>query len=197
MHDFIDAMGLKQASLVGHSLGGGVALEFTFAYPQMVDRLVLVSSGGLGREMGIGLRLASLPLLGELFTRPSLEGSRSFAASIIYDRTLITDEDVRYDFELSAQPGAQQAFLKALRSLGNIFGQKRSFYSPILQKLPAVAMPTLVLWGREDRIVPVAHSDAARKIPNARVLIFEHCGHIPQFEHPQAFDQAVQEFLSD
>jgi len=191
------ALGLEHTSLVGHSLGGAIALQFTSTYPQMVDRLVLVSSAGLGREMSSMLRLVSLPLLGELLTRPSLEGSRSFMKSIVYDPALITDEEVQYDYELSIQPGAQRAFLKTLRTLGSLFGQKRSLYGPILQKLPTLTQPTLVLWGREDRVVPVIHSEAARRIPNARVQIFEHCGHVPQFEHPQSFDQAALKFLGD
>ena len=151
----------------------------------------------MGREIGFPLRLISLPLLGELLSRPSLHGSRSFAEDLVFDKSLIIDEDVQFDYEISCLPGSQQAFLKTLRSLGSFGGQKRSFYGPILEKLSTIAQPTLVLWGREDTIVPVQHSEAARKIPNARIHIFEHCRHMPQFEHIVEFDQALQAFLRD
>jgi 4,5:9,10-diseco-3-hydroxy-5,9,17-trioxoandrosta-1(10),2-diene-4-oate hydrolase len=114
---------------------------------------------------------------------------------VIHDPALVTDEDVKYDYELARQPGAQQAFLRTLRSLANIFGQKPSLYGPILQMLPSITQPVLVLWGREDTIVPLKHSEAYRQILKARLHIFERCGHIPQFEHPEEFDKELLGFL--
>ncbi len=195
--NFMGCLGIEKTSLVGHSMGGGVALQMALSYPQMVDRLVLVGSAGLGREMSFILRLVSLPLLGEIITRPSLEGSRMLIKEIVHDPALVKDEDVKLDYELSLQPGAQQAFLKALRSLGNPFGQKWKFTRAIIENLPTITQPTLVLWGQEDTIVPVKHADVTRLIPKARVEIFDHCGHLPQGEHPERFDQVVQEFLVD
>lgn len=197
VHDFLQALGIDRASVAGHSLGGAIALQFTLTYPQMVDRLALVAPAGLGREAALMLRMASAPLIGEFLTRPSLSGSRMMMEELVYDRALITDADVQFDYEISAQPGGQQAFLKTLRFLGTVAGQKRSFYGPILEKLPTIKQPTLGFWGRDDKIVPVKHSEAIRRIPNAWLQIFERCGHIPQFEHPQAFDRAMLEFLCD
>jgi len=197
IHDFMSGLGLERASLVGHSLGGAVALQAALAFPQKVDRLVLVGSAGLGREVNLILRLATLPLLGEILTRPSLQGSRSFIKAIVYDPALVKDEDVQVHYEISIQPGAQQAFLKVLRAIGNVFGQNHNSTGPILEHLPAITQPTLVLWGREDAIIPVKHADVTRRMPNMRVRIFERCGHSPQFEHRENFDQAVQEFLCD
>lgn len=197
IHDFMVCLGIEKASLVGHSMGGAIALQVVLSYSQLVDRLVLVSSGGLGREMSLMLRLACLPILGEMLTRPSLQGSRQFIKMLIYDPALVIDEDVRYDYELSSLPGAQQAFLKTLRSLGDLYGQKRKIIRPILGNLPAISQPTLVFWGRQDTIVPVKHANVACCIPQARMEIFDRCGHIPQFEHPARFDQVLQEFLMD
>lgn len=197
LRDFMAVLGLERASLAGHSLGGAVALQFTQTYPQMVERLVLVSSGGLGPEMGAMLRVASLPLLGELLNRPSLENSKLLMASIFYDRSRIELEDAQYDFELASQPGAGPAFLKTLRSVATLFGQKRALYAPIVKQLPGITQPTLVVWGREDRIVPLKHAEVARRIPNAQTLILDQCGHMPQFEHLERFDEAVQQFLAD
>ncbi len=197
IHDFMNGLGLKSASLVGHSLGGGVALQVTLTFPEKVNRLVLVDSAGFGPDLNLNLRLASLPLLGEILTRPSLQGSRLFFKAILYDPALIKDEEVQFHYEISIQPGAQQAFLKVLRTGANIFGQKPAATGPILEHLPAITQPTLVLWGRQDAVIPVKHADVARRIPNVRVQIFERCGHNPQNEHPEDFDQAVQEFLTD
>ncbi len=197
IRDFMSGLGLERASLVGHSMGGAVALQVAFTFPEKVDRLVLVGSAGLGREVNLMLRLTSLPVLGEFITRPSLQGSRLVFKSVVYDPALVTDEDVQFNYEISVRPGAKQTFLKTLRSIGNIFGQQLTATGPILEHLPAITQPTLVLWGREDAIIPVKHADAARRIPNVRVRIFERCGHSPQFEHPEDFDQAVQEFLHD
>ena len=197
VRDFMTALSLESASVVGHSMGGGVALQTALTFPQKVSRLVLVDSAGLGREMNLVLRVASLPVLGEVVTRPSLEGSRSLIKAIVHDPALVIDEDVRFDYEMSILPGAQRAFLKALRSLANVSGQKHTFTGPILDHLPAITQPTLVLWGRDDTVIPMKHADVARRIPDIRVRIFEHCGHMPQFEHPDDFDQVVQEFLAD
>ncbi len=196
IHDFMAALGIEKAALAGHSMGGGVALQFALAYPAQVERLVLVSSAGLGKEVSLMLRLASLPLLGELATRPGLQASRDFMKEILYDPALITEQDVQLDFAMASQAGAQQAFLKALRALGTVFGQKEKFTGPILDSLPSLPQLTLVFWGRQDKIVPVSQAEAARRIPNVRLEIFERCGHIPQFEHPEPFDRALQEFLS-
>jgi 4,5:9,10-diseco-3-hydroxy-5,9,17-trioxoandrosta-1(10),2-diene-4-oate hydrolase len=195
--EFLEALGLERAHIVGHSLGGCISLQFTFTYPEMVDRLVLVSSGGLGREMTPLLRLACLPVLGEILTGPSRMGSRLFLEAIVNDKALIGDEDVQIDYELSKLPGMQQALLMTLRTLGSVFGQKPSFYEPILEKLATITQPTLVIWGRQDSIVPVSHADVARRIPNSQVQILERCSHYPQFEHPQEFNQLLQEFLCE
>lgn len=197
VHDFIAQLGLEHASLVGHSLGGGIATSFTLTYPQMVDRLVVVAGAAYGPEVALILRLISLPLVGEWITKPSLKGSRQAQEGVVLDKSVITDADVQLDYELSLLPGVQNAFLKTLRGLGSFWGQKRSFYGPIVERLPQITQPTLVIWGREDPLLPVKHAETARRIPNVQIQILERCGHYPQREQPAAFDKAVADFLCD
>ncbi len=197
IHDFMDALGIEHASLVGHSLGGGVVLQFTLTYPRLVDRLVLMNSAGLGPEVGIQLRLVSLPILGNILTKPGLKATRWHLEAIVFDKSLISEDLVQTDYAYCAQPGVQGIMLKTLRNIGGLGGQKRSFYGPIVEKLPAISQPALVIWGREDTIVPVKHVEMARKIPDIHVKVFDHCCHFPQLEHRQEFDQVLLNFLCD
>jgi len=101
-------------------------------------------------------------------------------------------------FVMASLPGAQKAFLKTIRANGNLFGQGKNLYDPNVQGLPSIKKPVLVIWGRQDQIVPVAHAQvAAQNIPDVRVHIFESCGHAPKLEHTQAFNQLLVEFLGN
>jgi len=194
--DFMAALAIEHAHVVGHSLGGAISTRLTLMHPAVVDRLVLVSSGGLGKEVTIALRMASIPLLGELLTRPSRSGTAASAKMSLHDPTLMTDEWIELNYQMASLPGAQQAFLRTLRANGNLFGQGKSLYGPNVQGLPSIAKPVLVVWGRQDQIVPAAHAEvAAKNIPDVRVHIFENCGHVPLLEHTQAFNELLLEFL--
>ncbi len=197
VRDFMTALGIERASLAGHSLGGGIVLQFVLTYPRLVDRIVLVTSAGLGPEVGIQLRLVTLPILGEFLTKPSLKASRWHLEGIVYDKSLITDEHVQMDYTYTALPGFQKSMLKALRSIGNFGGQKRSVYGPIVEKLPSITQPALVIMAREDPLIPVRQMETARKIPNAQVNVLDRCGHWPQLEHRQEMDQLLMDFLCD
>jgi 4,5:9,10-diseco-3-hydroxy-5,9,17-trioxoandrosta-1(10),2-diene-4-oate hydrolase len=144
---FIAVLGIDHAHLVGHSLGGGVALQFALTFPSAIDRLVLVASAGLGREAALALRISSLPLLGEYLTRPSLSGTKQSMQSIIFDPTLVTDDLVEQNYRLALLPDAQKAFLKTLRAVGDMSGQKQNFYAPIVAGLPTLRRPVMVVWG--------------------------------------------------
>ncbi len=197
IRDFMDALGIEHANLAGHSLGGGIVLQFVLTYPRLVDRMVLMTSAGLGPEVGIQLRLVTLPILGEFLTKPSLKASRWHLEGIVYDKSLISDDLVQMDCKYTSLPGFQNGMLKALRSIGNFGGQKRSFYGPIAEKLPTISQPALVIMAREDPLIPIKQMEAARKIPNSQVKVLDRCGHYPQFEHRQEVDQVLLDFLCD
>ena len=197
VRDFMVAQDIDQATLIGESLGGAIALQFVLQYPQLVERLVLAASAGLGKEVSIYLRIMTLPVLGDVLARPSREGSAQLMKEIFYDRNLITDEWVDEDYEMSSIPGAQRSLLNALRTSCNFWGIRSEFYQPILNRLGEIEVPTLVIWGAQDRILPVAHAhQAAKKLPGARLQIFDLCGHLPNVERASEFNALVLDFLS-
>jgi 4,5:9,10-diseco-3-hydroxy-5,9,17-trioxoandrosta-1(10),2-diene-4-oate hydrolase len=196
--DFMATLGIEHAHVIGHSLGGAIGTRLALVQPAVVDKLVLVSSGGLGREANVFLRILSLPFLGEILSRPSRSGSASFYRMVVHDPSTITEELIERDYQLSLLPGMQKSFLRVLRANGNLFGQSESMYGPNVKGLQSIAKPVLVVWGRQDQVVPVAHAEiAARGLPDVRVQVFDNCGHYPILEHTQAFNELVLEFLRD
>ena len=112
----------------------------------------------------------------------------------VYDPNLITDEIVEEFYHMASLPGTAKATLNVGRSNFNIWGQ---FYRSFNERLQTITAPTLIVWGRQDPMVPVSHGhNAAKLIPNSRLEIFEECGHWSSIEHPQKFNQLVLEFLS-
>jgi pimeloyl-ACP methyl ester carboxylesterase len=196
--DFMTALGIEHAHIIGHSLGGAVSTRLTLLYPNLVDKLNLVSSAGLGRKVTIMLRIATIPILGEKLTRPSRSGAANSAKTTMHNPDFMTDELIELDYQMASLPGAQQSLLRVLRANGNFFGQRKSMYKPIILGLPSITKPVQVIWGRQDQIVPVEHADvAAKNIPDAKVRIFDNCGHFPMLEHTQIFNELLLEFSNN
>lgn len=118
--DFMAALGIEQAHVIGHSLGGAIATRLAITVLTAVDKLVLVYSVGPGQEVTIVLRIATVPLLGERFTRPSRSGSASSGRMFVYDPASMTDELIELNYQMASLPSAQQSFLKTLRANGNL-----------------------------------------------------------------------------
>lgn len=194
--DFMKALNIERASLIGNSMGGGVSLQIALQAPDKVDKLVLVNSAGLGKKVTILFRLPSLPLIGGLLSRPSRKGVRRILQECVYDKSLITEDFIERGYQFALLPGTHKAFLTALRSAVNFGGLTDNVLSSFLDNLHTIQAPTLVIWGRQDRILPVAHAQVAEeKIPNAKIHIFDPCGHLPQIERPQEFNALVRKFL--
>jgi len=195
--DFMETMNIEKASLVGNSLGGGLVLQFALDYPEKVEKLVLADNAGMGRDVIPDYKICSLPVLGELLTRPSLKSTARLWKEIVYDTALITPALVNLAYGFIRQPGAKKALLAALRTGINLGGQRANLVNLLLNRLNTMTAPTLVVWGRQDRIIPVAHAQVAiAKIPGARLEIFDRCGHMPQLEHPDRFNRLVLDFLA-
>lgn len=195
MLDVLDACDVEQVNLFGHSLGGGIAGVTALAAPDRVRRLVLASSGGLGRDLALTLRVSALPFAHLLARFVSDEGIRAVVRSCFYDTRRIPEwvyaDAVRY-----TRAGAGAEFCRVMNQVATIFGLRASLQRAWLEKLDRLRCPTLVVWGREDAVLPVAHAEAARGlIPNVRVEIIPGAGHLLMVECPGEFLRAVLAFL--
>jgi len=199
LRDMLFALGHERATLVGHSLGGGIAMQFSYQFPEMTERLVLVSSGGLGLEVSPALRAASLPGA-NLFL--SLTAKATRRASDLATRALHTahlspsanlDELVR-SYSALADPVQREAFLATVRSVVGLGGQTVRAEDRLHL---ASEMPVLLVWGAADPIIPAEHARAAHKLlPHATVAIFDGVRHFPHLEAPDQFIGALQQFCA-
>jgi pimeloyl-ACP methyl ester carboxylesterase len=189
---WLDDVGLEKVDLVGHSFGGGVAQMMLLECPAKIRRLALVASGGLGREVSLVLRLASLPgvveHLGQRFmalgTWMTLRGQRA---------GFLPDEIAEL-CAMNATGGSARAFARTVRDVVDWRGQRRTFFQRAheLTGLPPIA----VFWGNRDTIIPVAHGKAfAESVRGVALTLFEDCGHYLHYEQPEAFVQALKTFL--
>lgn len=197
--DFLATQGLAHTPvhLAGNSLGGRLALECAIRAPQQVASLLLVDPAGVGgRDTLLAFRLATVPGLGELATRPSAGGTRMLWRKAFADPgRFVTDELVATKLALARQPGAQAAFLKTLRSFVGLGGFRPGPLAQLHAALPEVAAPTLVLWGQADRFVPPAHAQwLQRLMPRVQVQLWPACGHAPQVECAERFNTTAAAF---
>ncbi len=195
--EFMQVKQIEKASLVGNSMGGLVSLLVAIQSPEKVSKLVLVDAGGLGKEASMMLRLGSVPVIGELAMRPSRKGVVRTLRNCMYDPSLVTDEIVDMLYAVGAVvPGGEKCTLTALRAMCSIRGQRAEIVRSIADSMGKITVPTLIVWGNEDRVLPVAHGHAAaRKIPNSVLQVFERAGHTPQMEQPEQFNKALLQFL--
>lgn len=199
VRDFMEALGIERAHVVGHSLGGAIATRLALMYPSAVEKLVLVASAGFGKEVCMELRLCTIRAVGEALTRPGRSASEQTLKMCVYDQTLVTDESIDFDLGMASLPGAQQSFLKTLRGCGGFLtGQSKTMRGPNLDGLGSIDAPVLVVWGRQDKVIPVEHAEViAAAGKDVRVEVFDGCGHTPMLEQPEAFNELLLEFLAD
>lgn len=198
MRDFLHVLGIERATVVGQSFGGGVAMQFAYQFPERCERLVLVDAGGLGREVSWRLRLVTLPaaeyVLPILFSDPMRNcGDSIFGLlqhlGVRHARAL----EVWRSLSSLAEPASRQAFVRTMRAVIEPGGQSVSAMDRLYL---AANMPTLIIWGDKDKIIPVLHAyNAHEAIPNSRLEIMEGVGHSPQVEDPVRFVQILRDFL--
>lgn len=198
LRDLLLALGVERATVVGQSLGGGVAMQLAYQHPTHCERLVLVSSGGLGQEVSWILRALSLP--GLEYVMPILFPSFARDAGNLVSRSLQRiglraprlEEEWRSYVSL-IDPDTREAFVRTLRAVVNLGGQSVSAHDRLYL---SARLPTLIVWGERDGIIPVAHAHAAHEaMPASRLAIFEGSGHFPHVEEPLRFVQALTEFM--
>ena len=197
LQGFMGALNISKADLIGNSLGGGLVLAFALEYPEKVEKLVLVDNAGMGREVITDFNLCSLPFLGELLLRQNRKASYKLWEKIVFDASRVVPEMKDLGYQYASAPGAKEAMLATLRAGINLCGQKGKLTRQLLGRLNSVKTPTLVVWGKQDRIIPVTHARiAVENIPGARLELFDECGHMPMLEYPDKFNRLVMEFLS-
>ena len=200
LRDLLAALGHRRVTVVGHSLGGGVAMQFAYQFPELCSRLVLVSSGGLGRGVSPTLRLASLPGAGvvvPILARTGVLGLgvaalRAAAALPLRpaDRVSLR-EYARHAGSLTERAHAH-AFVDTIRGVIGPWGQR---VTGIDRLYLTAGLPTLVVWGRRDPIIPVGHAyRAASLMPGSRLEIFDHSGHFPHCDEPIRFAELLTAF---
>jgi pimeloyl-ACP methyl ester carboxylesterase len=196
--DFMDAMNIKKATLVGNSMGGGLVLKLALQFPEKVEKLVLVDNAGMGREVIVDFKVCSIPVLGELLIPHSLKGTANLWKKIVYDQSLVTLELVKMCYELGSLPDATKSLLSVLRAGIGLGGQHSKLTKSLVKDLMKITVPTLIFWGKQDRIIPVSHAEiAVNNIRGARLHIFDQCGHMPMFEYPDKFNKIVLDFLAE
>jgi pimeloyl-ACP methyl ester carboxylesterase len=201
VRDLLAALGHDRISLVGHSLGGGIAMQFAYQFPERVERLALISSGGLGREVSVFLRAATLP--GAELALPLLTSSwvrrAGTSAHALLGRTgrdlpagLL---ECLVGFASLADPGTREAFVHTCRAVLDHRGQRIDARDRLYL---ARDLPLFVVWGRKDAIIPVEHGEAlVEHVPGTRLEVFEQSGHFPHLTEPARLAEVLHRWLRD
>ncbi len=200
LRDLLDALAIDRATVVGHSLGGGIAMQFGYQHPDRLERLVLVSSGGLGPEVGPALRAASLPGSGLVLAalcRTELVGAAGGLLALLRRAGLPDRGDsveVLRAWASLGDPQGRRAFLATLRAVVGPSGQTDNATDKLYLASP---VPTLLVWGGRDTMIPVAHGAAAHAaLPGSRFVVFPAAGHFPHRSDPERFAAVLRDFLA-
>jgi len=196
---FLDALGIERATLVGNSLGGLVALRLALYEPARVAALVLVDSAGLGRAVNPAFISVNVPGLAEAampFWRTSVGAyQRAWGRTALlfaHPPGSVPREWLTEQCRLAQSPGYLEAHMTALRALVSPLGQREV----LVDRLPSLKIPTLVVWGERDRVFPVSHAkEAAVRLREGSLALIPNCGHMPHVECPDRFLAALDEFL--
>ena len=195
------ALGHERATIVGHSLGGGIAMQFAYQFPERCERLVLVSSGGLGREVHPMLRASTLP--GSELVLPLLTHATLLAGGAGVGRALGrlglkagTDvAEIARGFASLGDAESRHAFIQTMRAVLDAGGQRVNALDRLYL---AESVPSLIVWGASDPVIPADHGRAAHEaMPGSRLEMLEGVGHFPQLEQPHEFAALLSEFMAE
>jgi pimeloyl-ACP methyl ester carboxylesterase len=199
LRDLLGVLGIERTTIVGQSMGGGVAMQLAYQHPELAERLVLVCSGGLGREVSWMIRALSLP--GADYVAPVIFPGfvRDLGDRVagVVERLGVRSPRLAEIWDAYAtltEPEHRAAFLRTVHAVIEPGGQAVSATDRLYL---AAAMPTLIVWGDHDPIIPVSHGRAAHEaMPGSRLEIFENVGHFPHAEEPERFARVLLDFLA-
>ncbi|GAA1479956.1 alpha/beta hydrolase [Gordonia sinesedis] len=210
MRDLLVVLGINKATVVGHSLGGGVAMQFCYQFPRFAERLVLVAAGGVTREVNPALRVVSMPVAHQLLTllripgvmpsvrtaarvlagAPELPGALAAASPV---RMLNDHEDLMRVLGDLTDPTASAAFLRTLRAVVDWRGQMVTMLDRCYL---TERLPVLFVWGEHDSVIPYSHALLGHSaIPHSELVTFARAGHFPFHDDPERFVQVLMDFL--
>lgn len=190
---FMDALGIEKAFVIGHSMGGAIALELALDFPERVKKLVLVDNVGYRPKgsilFGIIFYMAKLPAIGETLIAPQWKFLiKNRVGSAYYDKIFVTDERIEEFKKARSTEGGKRGLLSTIRAMNFSVGHR----------IKHITQPTLIVWGKEDKLISVDMASRYKKdIKNSRVKIFPQCGHNPHEEKAQEFNQLVIDFLKE
>ncbi|MCU1587299.1 MAG: alpha/beta hydrolase fold protein [Frankiales bacterium] len=200
LRDLLAALGHDRVTVIGHSLGGGIAMQFAYQFPERVERLALVDAGGLGPEVSVFLRAATLPL-SELVI-PVITASWVRKAGRKLDETLgrtwhgvpAGTRAALEGFGSLSDPATRAAFIHTARSVMDFRGQRIDARDRLYL---ASDLPLLIVWGEKDPIIPVSHGRTlAEKVPTARFEVFAQSGHFPHMTEPHRLAELLHDWVS-
>lgn len=200
LRDLLRALEIDSATVVGHSMGGGIAMQFAYQYPERCERLVLVSSGGLGPEVTGLLKVATLPGADLVLSLATSDRMQRLVGSVL-DPFRKMGLSVRPSITHIAQHlaslqdrDARRAFILTARSVLDLHGQRIDARDRLYL---AAQLPTMIIWGGRDKLIPVAHGKHAHElIAGSRLEIFEEAGHFPHQDEPERFARLLLHFLN-
>ena len=186
----MDKLGIKKAHMIGNSMGGATAMRMAVDYPEMVGKLIMMGGGSVGGSTTVPMPTEGLKRLQGLYRNPTMENLRLMMDIFVYDPSALTEDLIQGRFDnMTRRPEHLTNFIESLKVSGG-----RANYSHMLGKLD---MPTLIIWGRDDRFVPL---DLGMRMlwgmPDAELHVFSKCGHWAQWEHADKFNQLVLDFLA-
>nr|WP_246568599.1 alpha/beta hydrolase [Streptomyces flaveus] len=199
MRDLLSVLGIERATIVGHSLGGAVAMQFAYQFPDRCERLVLVGTGGIGRQVTPLLRAATLPgasLLLQALQLPTVRWQWGAAVKVL--QWLRTDlgvdaPDLLRVLEALPDATSRNAFVRTLRAVVDWRGQVGTMMD---RTYLAQGMPTMLVWGGRDQVVPALHAGFGHvSMPGSRLEIFEDAGHFPFRTDPDRFLTVIRDFI--
>ncbi|WP_235579526.1 MULTISPECIES: alpha/beta fold hydrolase [unclassified Rhodococcus (in: high G+C Gram-positive bacteria)] len=202
VRDLLHSLDISSATFVGHSLGGGIAMQTLYLFPELVERMVLIASGGLGPEVSPLLRAATLPgseLVLPLMANRTVRGLTDLAIDGLDKLGLplmsASSTEAWRSFGSVQDAGTRRAFLATARSVISFRGQTINA-TPHFANFPNIQ--AMLIWGARDSIIPNSHTENARaELPQGRVEIFERAGHFPHLDNPDRFERVFAEFMRD
>ncbi|WP_137724778.1 alpha/beta fold hydrolase [Prescottella subtropica] len=206
VRDLLSVLGVDTVTVVGHSLGGGVAMQFAYQFPHMVDRLVLVSSGGVTKDVHPLLRLVSVPVVNEVLKLLRIPGAMTAVRAVGAAVARVHGSPLRPGAMLHdtpdlvrvlgglPDPTAYEAYLRTLRSVVDWRGQVVTMLDRCYL---TENLPVQLIWGAQDSVIPAAHAHLAHSaMPGSRIEIFEDAGHFPFRDDPIRFLRVLEDFLT-